>query len=135
MACNDQNIKEIIHICIRSIRTAPSEYLRSAYCRKPFEELKAIQSYYVLRLYLGQRFISTFCKLQSTSIMPMALTKTQFQPIYINDLIEIILKCVNMIKKKKLIPMNGWPEIFTMRLLNFRDLFRKKAMVIPLPNL
>ena len=52
--------------------------------------------------------------------MPMALTKTQFQPIYINDLIEIILRCVNMIKEKRLIPMNvlGPKSLHYMRLLS-----------------
>ncbi len=82
--------------------------------------------------------MNLFAKMQKYSpIMPMALTKTRFQPIYINDLIEIILRCVNMIKKKKI---NTYecvgPEIFTLyEIIKFSGIYSgRKAMVIPLPK-
>ena len=56
MACNNQNVKEIIHVSALGVSdSAPSEYLRSKYAAEKFSRSsKAIQSYCVLRLYLDQ---------------------------------------------------------------------------------
>jgi len=142
MACNDQNIKEIIHVSALGVsESAPSEYLRSKYAaEKILEKFKGKSV--ILRPSVvfgpGDSFLNLFAKLQKYSpIMPMALTKTQFQPIYINDLIEIILRCVNMIKKKKIDTYECvGPEIFTLyEIIKFSGIYSgRKAMVIPLPK-
>ena len=56
MACNNQNVKEIIHVSALGVSdSAPSEYLRSKYAaEKILESSKAIQLYCVPRLYLDQ---------------------------------------------------------------------------------
>jgi len=142
-ACNDQNVKEIIHVSALGVsESAPSEYLRSKYAaEKIFEQFKGKSV--ILRPSVvfgpGDSFMNLFAKMQKYSpIIPMALTRTQFQPIYIGDLIEIILRCINMYKNKKIhIYECVGPEIFTLyEIIKFSGIYSgRKAMVIPLPKL
>ena len=142
MACNNQNVKEIIHISALGVSEhAPSEYLRSKYAaEKILKNFKG--NLVILRPSVvfgpGDSFLNLFATLQKYSpIMPMALTKTQFQPIYLNDLIEIILRCINMLKNKKIDTYECvGPEIFTLyEIIKFSGIYSgRKAMVIPLPK-
>ena len=142
LACNNENVKEIIHVSALGVsESAPSEYLRSKHAaEKIFERFKGKSV--ILRPSVvfgpGDSFINLFAKMQKYSpIVPMALTKTQFQPIYINDFIEIILRCINMQKNKKIhIYECVGPEVFTLyEIIKFSGIYSgRKAMVIPLPK-
>ncbi len=142
MACNNKNIKEIIHVSALGVsESAPSEYLRSKYAAEKILENFNGNSI-ILRPSVvfgpGDSFMNLFAKMQKYSpIMPIALTKTQFQPIYLNDLIEIILRCISMLKQKKIYTYECvGPEIFTLyEIIKFSGIYSgRKAMVIPLPK-
>ena len=142
MACNNKNVKEIVHVSALGVSdSAPSEYLRSKYAaEKILEKFKG--NSVILRPSVvfgpGDSFMNLFAKMQKYSpIMPMALTKTQFQPIYLKDLIEIIVRCINMAKNKKIsIYECVGPEVFTLyEIVKFSGIYSgRKAMVIPLPK-
>ena len=142
IACNKQKVKEIVHVSALGVsESAPSEYLRSKYAgEKILEEFEG--NSVILRPSVvfgpGDSFMNFFAKLQKYSpIMPMALTKTQFQPIYLNDLVEIILRSINMLKNKKIYTYECvGPEIFTLyEIIKFSGIYSgRKAMVIPLPK-
>ena len=142
IACNKQKVKEIVHVSALGVsESAPSEYLRSKYAgEKILEEFEG--NSVILRPSVvfgpGDSFMNFFAKLQKYSpIMPMALTKTQFQPIYLSDLVEIILRSINMVKNKKIYTYECvGPEIFTLyEIIKFSGIYSgRKAMVIPLPK-
>ena len=56
MACNNQNVKEIIHVSALGVSdSAPSEYLRSKYAgEKILEQFNGNSSYCAPQLYLDR---------------------------------------------------------------------------------
>ena len=131
MACNNQNIKEIIHVSALGVsellhpnisdqNMLPKKFSKSS---RQFSHIASLGCIWTRR-----SFMNFLQNTKYSPIMPMALTKTQFQPIYINDLIEIILRCVNMIKRKKFIPMNvlGPKSLHYMRLLSSQGFIQEE---------
>ena len=142
VACNKLRVKEIIHVSALGVsESAPSEYLRSKYAaEKQLENFSG--KFVILRPSVvfgpGDSFMNLFAKMQKYSpIIPIALTKTKFQPIYLNDLIRIIFSCIDMSKnKKKYVYECVGPEVFTLyEIIKFSGIYSgRKAMVVPLPK-
>jgi NADH dehydrogenase len=141
-ASNKEKIKKIIHISALGVsKSAPSEYLRSKYAGECILQSFSGQIYLLRPSVVfgsGDSFLNLFAKLQRYSpIMPLAYTKAKFQPIYVQDLIEIIWYCIqrNDGHKETIFECVG-PEVFTLyEIVKFAGIYSGyKAMVIPLPK-
>ena len=78
-----------------------------------------------------------FAKCRSTLDNAYGLDKNAISADLLNDLVEIILRCINMIKNKKIDTYECvGPEIFTLyEIIKFSGIYSgRKAMVIPLPK-
>ena len=139
-ATEDTGCKKIIHISALGVtKNSPSMYLRS----KMQGERNLSSSnldIIILRPSVvfgpGDSFLNLFSKMHRfLPFIPLASPNSMFQPIYVNDLVEIIFECINVNpkNKKSLFECVG-PDVFSLYdLVKLAGKYSgKPKMIIPL---
>jgi uncharacterized protein YbjT (DUF2867 family) len=136
-----ENIKRVIHISALGVKkNSLSKYLLSKYKGEVIIQNKfKMHNWTILRpsIVFGphDKFINLFKKM--VRFLPVILLispKAEFQPIYINDLVHIIIKSIDDKKTYKKIFNIGGPKKFTfyeiVKLISFCD--KRKNIIIGL---
>ena len=135
------NIKRVIHISALGVNKSPqSKYLLSKYKSEAIIQNKfKMHNWTILRpsIVFGphDKFINLFKKM--VRFLPVILLispKAEFQPIYLNDLVHIIIKCINDKKTYKKIFNIGGPKKYTfyeiVKLISF--CYKKRNIIVRL---
>jgi len=116
----NQNIKRLIHLsALGANKKSLSRYLHSKYETECIVRNKFMENdWTILRpsivFGINDKFINLFKKLvQFLPIIFLISPKSEFQPIYVGDLIDIIIKSINNKKTFKKAFNLGGPEKFT----------------------
>jgi uncharacterized protein YbjT (DUF2867 family) len=143
-ATEKNNISHFIHIgAIQSIKNAPSLYLKSKYDGE--EEIKRIlkkQPWTILRPSIvfgkGDIFINLFRKMVAyLPVIFLVSPDAKFQPIYVIDLVDIIIQSINDKKSFGKTYNVAGPKVYNfieiVKLIATAD--KKKVLIVPLNRL
>ena len=136
-----KNVTRVIHISALGVNKSPlSKYLLSKY-KSEFiiQNNFKMHNWTILRpsIVFGahDKFINLFKKM--VRFLPVILLispKAEFQPIYVNDLVHIIIKCINDKKTYKKIFNIGGPKKYTfyeiVKLISF--CYKKRNIIVRL---
>jgi len=143
-AVKKNNIRHFIHLgAIQSIRYAPSNYLKSKY--ESEVEIKRIlkkQPWTILRssVVFGEDdiFINLFRKMVAyLPVIFLVSPNAKFQPIYINDLVDIIILSINDKKSYgKTYNVAGPKDYSFIEIIKLiATIDKKKVLIVPLNRL
>ena len=107
-SCNNQKVNKLIHLsALKASASAPSAYLRS---KAEGEQIIADTLHestppHILRPSVvfgdGDSFLSMFTKLANwLPLIPLAKPTAKFQPIFVGDLTQAVMNCINGNEKK-----------------------------------
>ncbi len=139
-ATRDKKCEKIIHISALGVtKNSPSMYLRSK-MEGERSLSKSNLNIIILRPSVvfgpGDSFLNLFSKMHKLlPFIPLASPNSMFQPIYVNDLVEIIFQCTNTPQKtKKTIFECVGPDVFSLYdLVKLAGKYSGKSkMIIPL---
>jgi len=143
-AVKENNISHFIHLgAIQSIKNAPSRYLKSKY--ESEEEIKRIlkkQPWTILRpsIVFGEDdiFINLFRKMVAyLPVIFLVSPNAKFQPIYVKDLVDIIILSINDKKSFGKSYNIAGPKVYNfieiIKLIATVD--KKKLLIVPLNRL
>lgn len=121
-ACQDAGVPRIVHVsALGAAPNAPSMYQRSK--AKGEEVLQASSlDWTVLRPSVifgeGDRFLTLFAQLQAVlPIMPLAGANTLFQPVWVGDVVSVIVQCLQRDDTARRTFEICGPDRFTLRQL------------------
>jgi uncharacterized protein YbjT (DUF2867 family) len=121
-ACQDSGVTRLVHVsALGAAMDAPSMYQRSK--AKGEEVLQASSlDWTVLRPSVmfgeGDRFLTLFARLQAVfPIMPLAGANTQFQPVWVGDVVSAIVQCLQRDDTARRTYEIFGPDRFTLRQL------------------
>ncbi|MDA0237397.1 MAG: complex I NDUFA9 subunit family protein [Proteobacteria bacterium] len=142
-SCNNKKISKLIHLsALKALVSAPSAYLRSkAEGEKIISETlqKSIVSY-ILRPSVvfgdGDSFLSMFAKLANwLPLIPLAKPTAKFQPIFVGDVTQAVMNCINGDEKRLLLELCGPRQYELIELVRYATAFgRFSPRIIPLPD-
>ena len=144
-AMSKQNVKRLIHVSALGVgvqNPAPSMYLRSK-----TDGEAAIKDSGLLWTTLrpsvvfgrGDKFLNTFARLSRlTPVFPLAGAQTKFQPVFVSDVAQAVLACVEDQDRSTIhttFDLVG-PEVFTLKELVqlSANAIDRKPCVVPVPE-
>tara|TARA_Y100000385_G_scaffold278321_1_gene326444 strand:- start:136 stop:1107 length:972 start_codon:yes stop_codon:yes gene_type:complete len=142
-SCNRGKVNRFIHIsALKCSSSAPSAYLRSKAAGEHMitSKLNTSTAQHILRPSVifgnGDSFLTMFAELSKwLPFIPLAMPKAKFQPIFIGDLIQLIMRCVNGSEHRQLIEVCGPKQYELIELVNYASTFgRLRPIVLPIPN-
>ncbi len=118
--CHDAGVSRLVHVsALGAASDAPSLYQRSK--ARGEEVLRASQlDWTVLRPSVifgeGDQFLNLFARLQTFfPVMPLAGANTLFQPVWVGDVVQAIVQCLQRDDTVKLTYEACGPDRFTLR--------------------
>ena len=142
-SCNRGKVNRFIHIsALKCSSSAPSAYLRSKAAGENVitRKLNAPTAQHILRPSVifgnGDSFLTMFAELSKwLPFIPLAMPKAKFQPIFVGDLVQLIMRCVNGSEHRQLIEVCGPKQYELIELVNYASTFgRLRPIVLPIPN-
>ncbi len=142
-SCNKGQVNRFIHIsALKCSSSAPSAYLRSKAAGENVitRKLSASTTRHILRPSIifgnGDSFLTMFAELSKwLPVIPLAMPRAKFQPIFIGDLVQLIMRCVNGSEHRQLIEACGPKQYELIELVNYASTFgRLRPMVVPIPD-
>jgi uncharacterized protein YbjT (DUF2867 family) len=121
-ACLDSGVTRLVHVsALGAASDAPSMYQRSKAAGEAVIQDSALD-WTVLRPSVmfgeGDRFLNLFARLQKlVPIMPLAGADTLFQPVWVGDVVNAIVQCLQRDESARRIYEACGPERFTLRQL------------------
>lgn len=142
-SCNNQKVNKLIHLsALKASASAPSAYLRSKAEGEQIiaDTLHESTPSHILRPSVvfgdGDSFLSMFTKLANwLPLIPLAKPTAKFQPIFVGDLTQAVMNCINGNEKKSLIELGGPRQYELIELVRYATGFgRLSPRIIPLPD-
>jgi uncharacterized protein YbjT (DUF2867 family) len=121
-ACLDSGVTRLVHVsALGAASDAPSMYQRTKAAGEAVLEASTLH-WTVLRPSVmfgeGDRFLNLFARLQKlVPIMPLAGADTLFQPVWVGDVVNAIVQCLQRDESARRIYEACGPERFTLRQL------------------
>jgi len=119
-ACATSGVQRVLHVSALGVSAdAPSNYLRSKAAAEAVLKAAPLQLS-VLRpsVIFGQadRFLNLFAALQSVfPVMPLAGTEARFQPVWVEDVSEALLRCLQRPDTLGKTYECAGPQVFSLR--------------------
>ena len=141
-ACKRQNIRRYLHISALNVSAdAPSRYLRSKYHGELIVRNSGLQTAIFRPSVVfgkGDSFINRFAGLLRILArpFPLACPKTRLAPVYVGDLVQLMLNSIENPPPPQHIMHVCGPRVYTLKELveyTARELGRK-PLIIPLPD-
>ena len=142
-SCNSRKIKHLIHLsALKASTEGPSAYLRSKaegediICKKlNSETVRSIIRPSVV-FGAGDSFLTMFAELANwLPLIPLAKPKAKFQPIFIGDLVQSVVSCIDGTEKQATIDLCGPKQYELIELVKYAASFsRFNSKIIPLPD-
>ncbi|MDC1311187.1 complex I NDUFA9 subunit family protein [Burkholderiales bacterium] len=142
-SCNSQKIKHFIHLSALKASTAgPSAYLRSKaegediICKTLNNEVTRNIIRPSVVFGAGDSFLTMFAELANWfPLIPLAKPKAKFQPVFVGDLVQVVMNCIDRTKKQTIIDLCGPKQYELIELVRYAASFgRFDSKVIPLPD-
>jgi uncharacterized protein YbjT (DUF2867 family) len=121
-ACLDSGVTRLVHVsALGAASDAPSMYQRTKAAGEAVLEASTLH-WTVLRPSVmfgeGDRFLNLFARVQELApIMPLAGADTLFQPVWVGDVVNAIVQCLQRDESARRIYEACGPERFTLRQL------------------
>ena len=121
-ACVTAEVQRLVHVsALGAAQDAPSMYQRSKAAAEAVIQASALD-WSVLRPSVifgeGDRFLTLFARLQAVlPVMPLAGADTVFQPVWVGDVVEAIVQCLQRGDTAKRVYEACGPERFSLRQL------------------
>ncbi len=142
-ACRTAGVRRLVHIsALGADADGPSEYQRSkAAGEAAIRSTGADLDWTILRPSVvfgrGDRFLNLFAELARTfPVLPLAGAKTRFQPVYVEDVAEVMWRCLTEPDSAGQIYALAGPTTYSLRELveYVSALIDRPRPVIPLPE-
>ena len=121
-ACLDSGVRRLVHVsALGAAKDGPSMYQRSKAAGEAVLQSSGLE-WTVLRPSVmfgeGDQFLTLFARLQETlPIMPLAGADTLFQPVWVGDVVDAIVRCLHSDDTRQRTYEICGPERFTLRQL------------------
>ncbi|MCH1424487.1 MAG: complex I NDUFA9 subunit family protein [Burkholderiales bacterium] len=141
--CNSQKVKHLIHLsALKASSSGPSAYLRSKADGESIiqSKLNSTTDKNIIRPSVvfgpGDSFLTMFAELANwLPLIPLAKPNAKFQPVFVGDLVQSILSCVDGIEKRTVIDLCGPKQYELIELVRYATSFsRFNPIIIPLPE-
>ena len=119
-ACTAAGVARIVHIsALGAAADAPSMYQRSKAAGEAVLAASGLDAT-ILRPSVifgaGDHFLNLFARLQGIfPVMPLAGADTRFQPVWVEDVAEAVVRCLQMDSNQVPVYEGFGPEVFTLR--------------------
>jgi NADH dehydrogenase len=141
--CNSQKVKHLIHLsALKASASGPSAYLRSKAEGENIiqSKLNTTTERNIIRPSVvfgaGDSFLTMFAELAHwLPLIPLAKPKAKFQPVFIGDLVQSVLSCVDGTENRTIIDLCGPKQYELIELVRYAASFsRFNTRIIPLPD-
>lgn len=119
-ACASSGVRRVLHVSALGVSTdAPSDYLRSkaeaeAVLKAAPLELSVLRPSVIFGQ--GDSFLNLFAALQSVfPVMPLAGSEARFQPVWVEDVAEALLRCLQRPQTIRKTYECAGPQVLTLR--------------------
>tara|TARA_E500000081_G_scaffold101009_1_gene102177 strand:+ start:406 stop:1311 length:906 start_codon:yes stop_codon:yes gene_type:complete len=142
-SCNRQQVTHFIHLsALKASTKGPSAYLRSKAEGENIirKKLNSKSAWNIIRPSVvfgpGDSFLTMFAELANwLPLIPLAKPKAKFQPVFVGDLVQSILDCINGTEKQITIDLCGPKQYELIELVRYAASHsRFKSKIIPLPD-
>ena len=123
LAARSANVGRLLQIsALKAATDAPSHYLRSkGEAEKLIREHSGAPDWTIFQPSVmfgpGDSFLNRFARLLATApgVLPLARPNARFQPVFVDDVVDAILRCLRGGSSSRQVYQLGGPQVYTLR--------------------